>query len=410
MDLKRSMIWMAMIAILLASPAMAIDWQKVKCCDATKCGEDVGCCDAQEYCCQKTVGIEVGGWMSSGIYSNQYGAKSNGPLYMRDYGDGYTVDQMWIHAEKKADNGGSGLAFGGRVDFMWGADGPDTQCFGDGGWDGAWMTSKDDNYGSALPQLYAEMAYNDLNVKVGHFYTIIGYEVVPAPENFFYSHSYAMAFEPLTHMGVLADYKMTDRLSVQSGWVNGWDNGWVNPSGASTFLGGVKYKLGNRASLAYATSFGDLQDRTVTAGQPNFKSTGYIHSLVFQWQMNCRMKYVMQSNFLTTADEGTGALLRSRKGYGIDQYLFYTINNRWSAGTRVEWFRGEIGALAGPVETGNAVAVTLGLHYKPTDRITFRPEIRWDCTSGDPIRQALVFDNNTRSSQFSGGFDFIYSF
>ena len=36
-------------------------------------------------------------------------------------------------------------------------------------------------YGLALPQLYAEFAVNDLSVIVGHFFTIIGYEVVAAP-------------------------------------------------------------------------------------------------------------------------------------------------------------------------------------------------------------------------------------
>ena len=39
-----------------------------------------------------------------------------------------------------------------------------------------------------IPQAYAE-AYvpvgNGLNVKAGHFYTPIGYESVPAPDNFF---------------------------------------------------------------------------------------------------------------------------------------------------------------------------------------------------------------------------------
>ena len=55
-----------------------------------------------------------------------------------------------------------------------------------------------------MPQLYAEIAYNDLKVKVGHFYTPIGYEVVQVPQNFFYSHSYSHTFgEPFTHTGFL---------------------------------------------------------------------------------------------------------------------------------------------------------------------------------------------------------------
>ena len=396
MDLKRSTIWAAVAAVLLASPALASDCQCAKCCEAAQCADDVGCCDAQEFCCAKTCDIEVGGWISSGIYSNQYGAKSNGPLCMRNYGDGYTVDQMWIYAEKKADNGGCGLAFGGRVDFLWGADAPDTQCFSDGGWDGDWMTSDDDNYGSALPQLYGEIAYNDLTVKVGHFYTIIGYEVVPAPDNFFYSHSYTLAIEPFTHMGALAEYAATDNVTVYGGWTNGWDNGWLNPTNASTFLGGVSWNLRDNFSVTYATSFGDLQDENGTAW------TTYMQSLVFNWQLNCRLNYILQSDFRTDKDEIAGSI---NKYYGVNQYLLYTISDRWAAGTRVEWFRGEEDS-----DAYNATGVTLGLNYTPSDRLVIRPEIRWDSWDGNPSATALQFDNNTRSSQFSGGFDCIVKF
>lgn len=406
MNLKRTMIWTAVVAILFASPAMAIDWQSAKCCEAVSGCDEVAYCDAQEYCCPKTSCIEVGGWLSSGIYTNQYGAKNNGPLTMREYGDGYTVDQMWVYAEKKADNGGSGLAFGGRVDFLWGADGPDTQCFGDntgnGGWDDAWNTSKDGNYGSAMPQLYAEVAYNDLRVKIGHFYTIIGYEVVPAPDNFFYSHSYALAIEPFTHMGALAEYDVTDRVTVHGGWTNGWDNGWINPTNASTFLGGVSVDLRKNLSLTYATSFGDLQE------QAGATWTTYMQSLVLNWQVNRRLNYILQSDFRTDSDELTGDAM---KYYGINQYLLYTISERWAAGARVEWFREE-SALNGHngVNTVNSTGITLGLNYKPNDRFVVRPEIRWDCGNGSPSAGALYFDNGTRSSQFSGGFDCIVKF
>ena len=64
-----------------------------------------------------------------------------------------------------------------------------------------------------MPQAYAEVGYNDLTVKVGHFYTIIGYEVVPAPDNFFYSHAYTMQYgEPFTHTGMLGDVQRQRQL------------------------------------------------------------------------------------------------------------------------------------------------------------------------------------------------------
>jgi hypothetical protein len=56
-----------------------------------------------------------------------------------------------------------------------------------------------------MPQAYVETNLpigKGLSVKVGHFYTLLGYEVVTAPDNFFYSHSYSMQYgEPFTHWG-----------------------------------------------------------------------------------------------------------------------------------------------------------------------------------------------------------------
>lgn len=149
-------------------------------------------------------------------------------------------------------------------------------------------------------------------------------------------------------------------------------------------------------SLTYATSFGDLEKEDGTAW------TTYMQSLVLNWQLNCRLNYILQSDFRTDKDEIDGNLL---KYYGINQYLLYTISDRWAAGTRVEWFRAEQND-----ESYNAAAVTLGLNYKPSKRIVVRPEIRWDSCGGNPSTASLQFDNDSRSSQFSGGLDCIVKF
>ncbi|MBA2484832.1 MAG: outer membrane beta-barrel protein [Nitrospira sp.] len=62
-----------------------------------------------------------------------------------------------------------------------------------------------------------------MSLNIGHFYTILGYEV-PATNNFFYSKSYSYQFAgPFTHWGGLATWNATDRITVQGGVVNGWD-------------------------------------------------------------------------------------------------------------------------------------------------------------------------------------------
>ena len=115
--------------------------------------------------------VTIGGWLSGGIYANQYGTRSNFPVGLRDEAGEFTADQLWFYAERKTDTKGCGWDVGGRVDYLFGADGPDTQAFGDRSWDYGWDTSNDKVYGSAIPQLYGEVAYNDVKVKIGHFYT-----------------------------------------------------------------------------------------------------------------------------------------------------------------------------------------------------------------------------------------------
>ena len=62
----------------------------------------------------------------------------------------------------------------------------------------------------------------------GHFYRLIGYEVVTSPDNFFYSHEETMMFdEPFTHTGILAQTRNNNvEPQVYSGWTLGWDTGF----------------------------------------------------------------------------------------------------------------------------------------------------------------------------------------
>jgi hypothetical protein len=70
--------------------------------------------------------------------------------------------------------GKDGLGWGARFDAFYGVDGNEGQSFGNinpGHWD--FQNGFDHGaYEWALPQLYGELAYQDLSVKVGHFYTI----------------------------------------------------------------------------------------------------------------------------------------------------------------------------------------------------------------------------------------------
>ena len=119
-----------------------------------------------------------------------------------------------------------------------------------------------------------ETDYDDLRIKWGHFYTIIGYEVVPAIGNFFYTHSYTMQYgEPFTHTGVLASRNINDNWSWSGGVVGGW-NDFCMQEGAQ-FLGGLTYTGKDCGSLAFSIVTGNESDFNVPGVSPESNRTMY---------------------------------------------------------------------------------------------------------------------------------------
>lgn len=295
--------------------------------------------------------IEIGGWMQSGYHNKSTGLFNSRP-------GKYSLHQAWLYAEKVAD-GSCGLDWGFRADFMYGIDADDTQAFGnnDGRWD---FHSNDPNYwsnhgafGFAIPQLYAEVAYGDLSVKAGHFFTLLGYEVVPATGNFFYSHAYTMYnSEAFTHTGVLATYSAGENVTLYGGWTLGWDTGFDQFGSGSSFLGGYSVGLGDILTLTHI----------ITAGDLGAIGDGWSQSVVADFALSDNLNYVLQSDILDAETNET---------VGINQYLLYSFNECFGVGSRMEWWK---------ANGASVYAITGGVNYRPTPNMVIRPEIRyqWD--------------------------------
>ena len=166
-------------------------------------------------------GVETYGWLDVGIGANNWGADWNGPITFNDRAWQGQMNQLYLINERILNE--DQLSIGGRVDLLYGTDFLYTVA---SGLDSEWNSNR--YYGLAMPQLYGEVGTQALNVKFGHFYTLIGYEVVPAIGNFFYTHAYTMQYgEPFTHTGVLATWVPNDQVTIIGGITNGWDN-WDN--------------------------------------------------------------------------------------------------------------------------------------------------------------------------------------
>ena len=90
-----------------------------------------------------------------------------------------------------------------------------------------------------IPRVYQDIySVDSLTVKAGHFFEIIGYEVVRAPDNFFYSHSMTMFnSEPFTHTGFLGN-NVGASGQIFGGWALGWDTGFPDTKDSAAVFGG----------------------------------------------------------------------------------------------------------------------------------------------------------------------------
>jgi hypothetical protein len=362
------------------------------------CGYEIDCgdmCSLQS--CENCYGINYGGWFSGGVTVNSWGnttmlGNSQLPLNNDPH---INLNQAWLWIEKEADTESYNWDWGFHADVIAGVDGPDTSAFGGPGWDSTWGWGGG-QYGAAIPQLYGEIASGDLSVIFGHFYTIMGYEVVPAPYNFFYSHAYTMAYgEPFTQTGILAEYGLSDRITLYGGWTNGWDQGFQFARSGSMFLGGVNYTSDDeRTSLTWTVNAGYWGDGSFYhPNDPATMSDGnlYSQSIVWQQMIADNWTYVFQTDYSANTNTTQTPGVTQTEWYGVNNYLFYNFNCCWAAGLRAEWFsdpygvrvdRAGLNSGVTAADRANYFEITAGVNWRPSNNFRLRPEIRYDWDNG----------------------------
>ncbi len=363
----------------------------------------------------------IGGWSAQGITLNPDSPadRFNSPQTFNDRSNEFQLNQLYLFMERATDTEANFIDFGGRVDLLYGTDWRFTSATGlEVRQDGTQRWNQSNRfYGLAMPQLYGEVAIGDLSVKLGHFYTIIGYEVVTAPDNFFYSRSYTQQYgEPFTHTGALGTYALSDSVSVSGGIIRGWDT-WEDPDINDNFgwLGGITM-TGDVATLAWAMVW---SDETVAAG-PGGAQDRYMQSVVGTVALLDNLNYIAQCD-VGHQNQAGGIGTADAEWYGFNQYLLMTLNDTWSAGLRAEWFRDDdgfrVGSLAAPQGSGRGgfagdfYGITGGLNWRPHSNLVIRPEMRWDWYDGAVGNGGLrPYDDGSDNSQFTTAIDAILTY
>jgi len=378
-------------------------------------------------------GIVVGGWANGGITynGNQPDNGINGPVTFGDLSSQFQLNQLNLFIQRAVATEGSSWDFGGRFDFMYGTDSIFTQAYGvpsfdvnsglpqsRSNWDLNMLGSgSNPYYDIALPQAYAESYVpigNGLNLKLGHFYTPIGYESVPAPDNFFYTHAFTMQYgEPFTHTGLLGNYTVNDNWAVMGGLLTGsatggWDGGWDKHLSNWSGIAGTTWTSNDKGtSLNIAGTYGGTS--------ANNSSPWALYSVVLKHNITDKTHLVLQhdhgfaDNAYFGLDSGGHAIQKNAEWYGINSHLYYDISDTLVAGLRAEWFRdqngfrvcapGRISAATDP--SGNSYAAgssqtnyslcgagggagatyyefTAGVTWKPKPWLRLRPNVRYD--------------------------------
>ncbi|MFU8789329.1 MAG: porin [Methylobacter sp.] len=377
-------------------------WQLTLCsavlCSSLAQADDKGAIESltgfniNETAALKNLGINVGGWVSSGVSGNIDSPEDrfNGPVTFGDRANEFGMQQLYGYIEREVNTEGGSWDFGFRADILYGTDARFTT---QGNFDNNLILDSSSRfYKLAFPQVYATVFApigNGLTTKIGHFYTIIGNEVVTAPDNFFFSHAYTMQYgEPFTHTGILSSYPVNKNITLTGGVVSGWDSFFQEPA---NFLGGATYTTDNeKTSLAFSMITGD-----VVRGETRHRT---MYSVVLSHDITDTLHYTLQHDL---GIEEKSASADAAKWYGINQYLTYDINDKLGAGVRLEWFRDEDGARVGAIGNGNTMpggknhylAATVGLNYSPISWLTLRPEVRYDhATENDAYNDGVSND------------------
>jgi hypothetical protein len=215
---------------------------------------------------------------------------------------------------------------------------------------------------------------NDIDIQFGKWVTLLGAEVIEAPNNFNFSRSFLFNYAiPLTHTGILANYSVNDSLSVAAGVVNGWDNVDDN-NHAKSVLGQLAFSCPDpqklhleELSLSIQGIHGAEQD---TESGPKRSVVDVVATIRPTEDLTLNL------NYDSGHEEEALANGRAADWAGIAAIINYDFTDWFSLAGRYEYFEDDDGARTGTAQDLQEFTVTAA--FKCTDTLTTRLEYRHD--------------------------------
>lgn len=225
---------------------------------------------------------------------------------------------------------------------------------------------------------------NGVDIKVGSFTTIIGYEVFESPNNPNWSRSFGWQLEPTQHTGVLASYTVCEGFSISGGVANTWFAG-LNPKpwnagraeSQKTYLGSFTITLPESMGFLKGASLyagvvdgfaGNTRETTSLFAGASVPTPleGVAVGLAYDYRFNGFNQVTPGSNW----------------AYALAGYLSWQTTEKLRLNGRIDYTQGSDGTWylgGGNYGTQNElISYTLTADYFLWANVITRGEVRWD--------------------------------
>jgi len=190
---------------------------------------------------------------------------------------------------------------------------------------------------------------------LGRWNTFIGYEVIAPAANFNYSTSYLFSSGPFSHLGLKADFALSDDWSLMLALTNPWDVNNASTTGEYA-LGAQVGAYGQYLNLYYDSS--------------NHDGLGF--EIDYTGGFDVSDSFFLGINAAYNDNDGSGF-------YGAALYPQFAASDSFSIGLRGEYFSEHAD---GVDDLPNVFAATLTGSYT-IENLIIKPEIRLDSWSND---------------------------
>jgi hypothetical protein len=334
----------------------------------------------------------ISGYVDTSAHWNPGTGDANLPVYTPNgksgstKADGFNLDLVNLTISKPPGEGEWAAGYNATLLF-----GPDAVGYNNS----VGSATSDFSLKDAYVELRAPLG-NGLDVKLGTFTEILGYELYETGNNPNYTRSYGYEIEPTALTGLLATYQVSPVLSAQAGIADTWSGG-VNSRSSPPKAESFKTYIGGLTFTA-PDSFGFLAGSTLAGGIINGYDAVTAQGTKTSWYVGGTFKtpfkplsvglaYDYVNLYENTTFDVLGTPIRHSSGYqsAAALYLLWQLTDKLSFNTRADYLS-QSGYLASPGMPKEALALTATLQYDLWKNVISRLEFRWDhsLSNGDP--------------------------